>query len=338
MLSVRRERLDTAALLAGGVTALGVAALVVAYWTSPFELDFHLSRSARRVVMPLVLLAAALTPLLSAAGGRPAYRRSAGRARHDRRVGDDRPVHAEHPPAVVHHRADRTGARGVEEAARIRPHVLGGARLPAGSELLAGVPADGRVVDQPAELLEAVDEHGGVALVGEEAVVDGERRPRIRAVQAHAAAGARLHREDRAADLVAVLGGLDGREAEQVPGTLRARPAPHAQRHLRHCQWPSVVLEAPGLLEQAVGWRPGSAYADVVEQALADRQPALRPDAAAEQDARRAVRARAHDDRVGPELSRRGVAPTARSPSRSTRSTSVSARIVRFARSRAPSR
>jgi hypothetical protein len=72
VLSLRRERHDAAALLVGGVVALGVVALVVAYWTSPFELDFHLSRSARRVVMPLVLLAAALTPLLSAAGGRPA--------------------------------------------------------------------------------------------------------------------------------------------------------------------------------------------------------------------------------------------------------------------------
>jgi 4-amino-4-deoxy-L-arabinose transferase-like glycosyltransferase len=70
VLSLRRNRLDTAALLAGGVLAVSVASLVVAYWTSPFELGFHLDRSARRVVMGPVLLAAALTPLLGAAGGR----------------------------------------------------------------------------------------------------------------------------------------------------------------------------------------------------------------------------------------------------------------------------
>ena len=63
---------DTAALLIVGTLALSVVALVVAYWTSPFDLDFHLDRSARRVVMPAVVAAAALTPLLGAAGGRRA--------------------------------------------------------------------------------------------------------------------------------------------------------------------------------------------------------------------------------------------------------------------------
>jgi hypothetical protein len=72
VVSLRRDRLDTAALLVGGVLTLSIAALVVAYWTSPFELGFHLDRSARRVVMGPVLLAAVLTPLLSAAGGRRA--------------------------------------------------------------------------------------------------------------------------------------------------------------------------------------------------------------------------------------------------------------------------
>jgi 4-amino-4-deoxy-L-arabinose transferase-like glycosyltransferase len=72
VLSLRVSRLDTAALLIGGTLALSVAALVFAYWTSPFELDFHLDRSARRVVMPAVVTAAALTPLLRAAGGRRA--------------------------------------------------------------------------------------------------------------------------------------------------------------------------------------------------------------------------------------------------------------------------
>ena len=72
VLSLRASRLDTAALLIGGTLALSVAALVFAYWTSPFELDFHLDRSARRVIMPAVVTAAALTPLLGAAGGRRA--------------------------------------------------------------------------------------------------------------------------------------------------------------------------------------------------------------------------------------------------------------------------
>jgi 4-amino-4-deoxy-L-arabinose transferase-like glycosyltransferase len=73
VVSLRRDRLDTAALLIGGVLAVSVVSLVVAYWTSPFELGFHLDRSARRVVMGPVLLAAALTPLLGAVGGRRAW-------------------------------------------------------------------------------------------------------------------------------------------------------------------------------------------------------------------------------------------------------------------------
>jgi 4-amino-4-deoxy-L-arabinose transferase-like glycosyltransferase len=79
VLSLVSSRRDTAAWLIGGTLVLSMAALVVAYWTSPFELGFHLDRSARRVVMPAVLVAAALTPLLGAAGGRPAAGESSGR-------------------------------------------------------------------------------------------------------------------------------------------------------------------------------------------------------------------------------------------------------------------
>jgi len=79
VLSLVSSRRDTAAWLIGGTLVLSVAALVVAYWTSPFELAFHLDRSARRVVMPAVLVAAALTPLLGAAGGRRAAREEPNR-------------------------------------------------------------------------------------------------------------------------------------------------------------------------------------------------------------------------------------------------------------------
>ena len=48
------------------VTAAGAFfALTLAYWTSPFELDYHLATSARRVVTPIVIFLVALAPLLA---------------------------------------------------------------------------------------------------------------------------------------------------------------------------------------------------------------------------------------------------------------------------------
>jgi 4-amino-4-deoxy-L-arabinose transferase-like glycosyltransferase len=63
VLAARRGRRAEAVFVAA-VVALGLAGLVLAYWTTPFDLQTHLDRSARRVVTGLVLFAAALTPFL----------------------------------------------------------------------------------------------------------------------------------------------------------------------------------------------------------------------------------------------------------------------------------
>ena len=48
-----------------GLTAtLSFAALVLAYWTTPFDLDHHLATSARRVITPIVVLLLLAAPLL----------------------------------------------------------------------------------------------------------------------------------------------------------------------------------------------------------------------------------------------------------------------------------
>jgi hypothetical protein len=60
----RGRRLD--ALFVAAVVALGLAGLALAYWTTPFDLETHLDRSARRVVTALVLFAAVATPFLLA--------------------------------------------------------------------------------------------------------------------------------------------------------------------------------------------------------------------------------------------------------------------------------
>jgi len=63
VVAARRGRRAEAAFVAA-VVALGLAGLALAYWTTPFDLQMHLDRSARRVVTGLVLFAAALTPFL----------------------------------------------------------------------------------------------------------------------------------------------------------------------------------------------------------------------------------------------------------------------------------
>jgi hypothetical protein len=46
--------------------ALSFAGLVLAYWASPLQLDWFLATSAPRIVLPLIVGAAALAPLLAA--------------------------------------------------------------------------------------------------------------------------------------------------------------------------------------------------------------------------------------------------------------------------------
>jgi 4-amino-4-deoxy-L-arabinose transferase-like glycosyltransferase len=52
------------AVFVAAVVAVGLAGLALAYWTTPFDLQTHLDRSARRVVTGLVFFAAAVTPFL----------------------------------------------------------------------------------------------------------------------------------------------------------------------------------------------------------------------------------------------------------------------------------
>ena len=52
-------------LLVAATVALSFAGLVLAYWTTPLDFDYHLATSARRVISGLVLFLAAVTPLLA---------------------------------------------------------------------------------------------------------------------------------------------------------------------------------------------------------------------------------------------------------------------------------
>jgi hypothetical protein len=99
--------------------------------------------------------------------------------------------------------------------------------------------------------------------------------------ESHRAARARLHGERRRADLVdAVDRRLDGREQVEVADALLARAAARLDRDLRHRQR-AVTLELGGLLLQArVRFEP-EPDADVIEQPLPHRQPALGADVAA---------------------------------------------------------
>jgi hypothetical protein len=67
------------ALLVGALVLLCLASLLLAYWTSPFEIHYHLHTSARRVITAPILAWAFLVPLLwrpvqaGGAFGRPGY-------------------------------------------------------------------------------------------------------------------------------------------------------------------------------------------------------------------------------------------------------------------------
>ena len=61
--------------LALGGTALALAGLLIAYWTTPLPFHYHLATSARRIVTGPIFFLAALTPLVARrASGSPSYR------------------------------------------------------------------------------------------------------------------------------------------------------------------------------------------------------------------------------------------------------------------------
>jgi len=58
------------AAFATGVVALSLLGLLLAYWTTPLALHYHLATSARRVITPPLLFWASVTPMLVAAAHR----------------------------------------------------------------------------------------------------------------------------------------------------------------------------------------------------------------------------------------------------------------------------
>jgi len=85
------------------------------------------------------------------------------------------------------------------------------------------VAGDGLTGGEFAELLDAVRQDGRIAIVGEEAVLDGQRRVRVARCQRDSAARDGLHRKDGGAGLEAPVGSdLGGGKCEQVPQAFRA--------------------------------------------------------------------------------------------------------------------
>ena len=128
-------------------------------------------------------------------------------------------------------------------------------------------------------------------------MVDPQRRARVARGQADRAARRRLHREHGDADLIAVLG-----PAGSSPGKKKRSETPAAQALLDGATVTCAMnsgcerSNAADLALQPLGALESEADADVVDQAFADRQLALRTDAAAQQDPRRAVRAGGQHD------------------------------------------
>ena len=107
-------------------------------------------------------------------------------------------------------------------------------------------------------------------------MVDRERRARVGRGQADRAARRRLHREDGHADLVAVRARDRAPGRRRGPTARRAGAAGQRDGDLRHEQRVRA-LERRGLALQPLGALEAEADPDVVDQALADGQLALRP-------------------------------------------------------------
>ena len=91
----------------------------------------------------------------------------------------DRPSTPVHASVTVDHRADRARADRMEEPADGLAHVALGVDLGPGAQDALSVGAHLLRGRHPPQRLDALDQHRDVALVGEEAVVDGQRRARI---------------------------------------------------------------------------------------------------------------------------------------------------------------
>ena len=176
--------------------------------------------------------------------------------------------------------------------------------------------------------VDALDERRDVALLGEEAVVDGQGRARVGArAGGHVPREGGLHREDRDAQLVAGLSRrVEGREEVRGRRTPlgAARCSRGLDRHLRHVEGRSRSnARASRRAQASVASKPKPTPTWWISPSL-DRQPrpmSLRSRIPGEPSVpRRARRAR--------RVARRWSAANtvARSPASRTRSTSVSAR------------
>ena len=67
-LALRKPAGRAAAFFTLAVALASLAAMLVAYWATPLDFDYHVATSVRRVITAPVLFAAAMTPLLLAAG------------------------------------------------------------------------------------------------------------------------------------------------------------------------------------------------------------------------------------------------------------------------------
>ena len=190
-----------------------------------------------------------------------------------------RPVVAEHAPAPSTTRPIAQVPTGWKNPRALARAWAQRVDLRAGARLADGVgrgrrrsPASARIVSTPSAITSA--SRGS----REEAVVDRQRRARIGRREPHRAARVRLHREHRRADLVAGRAGrVDRREQEEVADALaRSALLRACDRDLRHRQRVRA-LELGGLALEALGRLEAEADADVVDQALADRQAADRP-------------------------------------------------------------
>jgi hypothetical protein len=185
----------------------------------------------------------------------------------------------------------------MEEAARVRAHAGERVEVGAGPRLGAGVAAQRLGRGERAQALDALGQHDGIALVGEEAVIDLQRRARVGPGDPDRPARRGFHREDGRARLISGLArGVERGEEEQVAQAGGAGRARERDGHLCH-EERERLLVGGGLAPEQLGAHEAEADADVVAQPFADRQPALRADAAAQQDPRRAVGARRQDDR-----------------------------------------
>ena len=230
---------------------------------------------------------------------------------HDRGVGDDETVDAEHAALRVDDASDPTRPRRVEVVANAPADVALELLLPRrdlGREQSAKRPPRGDLADQ----LDRLDDDREIRRIAQQAALDLRQRERVGRSEPDATGGARLDVEDADARLVPAgrRSLVRPREQVQVPAPGRAAGAGRLHQAVRLEQRPGAPDVLGGRPGEELGRLPAHAGAVVVEQLLAHRERGNRrdpvprqlgfgPDPAPQQDRRGEVRARGEDDHVG---------------------------------------